>query len=81
MDNLHATIYRALGIAPTQFFVAENRHGKVIADLYDWQTRAKNDGTGVRVTQAIRATSCAISIWSADSAPAANDGPTATASA
>jgi hypothetical protein len=42
MDNLHATIYHALGIAPTQFFVTEKRpvyvtkdgHGKVITDLY-----------------------------------------------
>jgi hypothetical protein len=42
MENLHATIYHALGIAPTQFFVTEKRpvyvtkdgHGKVITDLY-----------------------------------------------
>ena len=42
MEDLHATIYHALGIAPTQFFVAEKRpvyvtkdgRGKVIQDLY-----------------------------------------------
>jgi uncharacterized protein (DUF1501 family) len=42
VEDLHATIYHALGIAPTQFFVAEKRpvyvtkdgKGKVIRDLY-----------------------------------------------
>ena len=42
VEDLHATIYHALGIAPTQFFVAEKRpvyvtkdgKGKVIQDLY-----------------------------------------------
>ncbi len=42
VEDLHATIYHALGIAPTQFFVAEKRpvyvtkdgKGKVIRELY-----------------------------------------------
>ncbi|HLX42410.1 MAG TPA: DUF1501 domain-containing protein [Bryobacteraceae bacterium] len=42
VEDLHATMYQALGIAPTQFFVAEKRpvyvtrdgKGKVIRDLY-----------------------------------------------
>ena len=42
VEDLHATIYHALGIAPTQFFVAEKRpvyvtkdgKGQVIRDLY-----------------------------------------------
>ena len=42
LEDLHATIYQALGIAPTQFFVTEKRpvyvtkdgKGKVIRDLY-----------------------------------------------
>ena len=42
VEDLHATMYGALGIAPTQFFVAEKRpvyvtkdgKGKVIRELY-----------------------------------------------
>jgi hypothetical protein len=42
VEDLHATMYRALGIAPAQFFVAEKRpvyvtkdgKGKIINDLY-----------------------------------------------
>ena len=42
LENLHATIYQAMGIAPTQFFVAERRpvyvtrdgKGQVIRDLF-----------------------------------------------
>ena len=42
LENLHATMYQALGIAPTQFFVTEKRpvyvtkdgKGQVIRDLY-----------------------------------------------
>jgi uncharacterized protein (DUF1501 family) len=42
LSDLHATIYQALGIAPTQFFITEKRpvyvtqdgKGKVIRDLY-----------------------------------------------
>ena len=42
LEDLHATIYQALGIAPTQFFVTEKRpvyvtrdgKGQVIHQLY-----------------------------------------------
>ena len=42
LEDLHATMYQALGIAPTQFFVTEKRpvyvtkdgKGKVIRELY-----------------------------------------------
>ena len=42
LENLHATIYQAMGIAPTQFFVTEKRpvyvtrdgKGLAIRDLY-----------------------------------------------
>ena len=42
VENLHATMYQAMGIAPTQFFLTEKRpvyvtrdgKGQVIHDLY-----------------------------------------------